>query len=637
MIRQGQRILTFVLFLFFILTLYGDALASAVVDDVHLSVDITDASGISYDGDITVTFNDDTTVVVACDPGLSDETCYTIEIHGDVQGSFFFGRLAGDVTQDGVVDSLDESTISGYYGQAVTEDTFLYDITRDNIINSEDTSALSYLSGNSLDTCIQEQSSTILTVLSEGDHNGLLYSVDITDNPIEPRMMTTTTLSITFSEPISPDLTIVAPSTAQEGQSFVIAALVHDIPQREVSITFDGTTYTTNERGQVTVQAPGVDQDNLYTITAAKQGYTGSQQEILIVDTSDPTIPHLEIQSPTQVDEKAQFTVTILHEDTQELVADVLVVFQEEEQYTSTVGTVQYTAPTVDVDTSVEITATKEGYYPTSTFITIKNQDEQQTGIIQGVVLNQEGTPLHRAQLCFSPQQQRVQTCIFSNETGGFTATLDADEYTITVTKLGYQPYIEQDVLVEPGEHLHFIITMDAVEHSSELSMDSSDYLIQYGILEGLISATVSSDGQVFHFDDADIDIIIVSSGDDGLVEATVSSTQDEPAVLVFELPPSSSDIVVTYDGDTLQEVTISQIYVQSKEGACYACVPGVDSTKILVGIPHFSTHTITIRQLVDLFTGPVGFTLYGVIVLVGIGAFYLPFVAWSTRKRQGK
>lgn len=70
------------------------------------------------------------------------------------------------------------------------------------------------------------------------------------------------------------EITIIGPSKLPAaGETFTITILAKGSPLAGATITFDGTTYTSDGEGKVTLTAPDVTKDTEYTITASFENY----------------------------------------------------------------------------------------------------------------------------------------------------------------------------------------------------------------------------------------------------------------------------------------------------------------------------------------------------------------------------
>lgn len=89
------------------------------------------------------------------------------------------------------------------------------------------------------------------------------------------------------SEPASGVLNVVvSPSTVPEGDSFVVTVTMAAVPQKDVTVTFLGETQTTDIFGNVTLIAPSVAQNIQYIITARETSEAMGSAVVTVLDIS---------------------------------------------------------------------------------------------------------------------------------------------------------------------------------------------------------------------------------------------------------------------------------------------------------------------------------------------------------------
>jgi len=165
------------------------------------------------------------------------------------------------------------------------------------------------------------------------------------------------------------ELTVSAPSV-NEGEEFTVTATSGGQPVAGVTVTVVGTTLTdtTGTGGTVTFTAPDVPTTVTYTITGAKTGFTSATTYIQVVN-----LPQLVVTvDKTVVNEGEKFTVTVTAGGS--MISGAAVTLDGTTKYT-TAGTVTFTAPEVNKDTTYTITATLTGYKQSEPVtITVKNK-----------------------------------------------------------------------------------------------------------------------------------------------------------------------------------------------------------------------------------------------------------------------
>jgi hypothetical protein len=99
-----------------------------------------------------------------------------------------------------------------------------------------------------------------------------------------------------------PQLVIIAPSTVYENDYFFITITANSNPVEGVEVLFNQKNYTTGTDGKVIPQAPKVDNDTNFTITATKQEYLDAETTILVKDkdTHYPVAIDIEFQNVMQ-------------------------------------------------------------------------------------------------------------------------------------------------------------------------------------------------------------------------------------------------------------------------------------------------------------------------------------------------
>ncbi len=113
-----------------------------------------------YTGSVTASMSGETTVVLDLDPPMPDGHCCRVTMDGmvstlghPVADSLSLATLAGDVSRDGIVNTIDFSGIKSRFGVATDVTNQEYDLNTDGIINSLDSSAVKARFGVGVVTC----------------------------------------------------------------------------------------------------------------------------------------------------------------------------------------------------------------------------------------------------------------------------------------------------------------------------------------------------------------------------------------------------------------------------------------------------------------------------------------------------
>ncbi len=153
-----------------------------------------------------------------------------------------------------------------------------------------------------------------------------------------------------------------------------VTTIDHNDPLYNVSVLFPWGVETT------TIQQPILSITSLqyqlyaptFTITASKEGYLSVQKTFLVSNQK------ISLDSPSIIKEQNTFLVTVTDQEGQPL-KSVTILFSNEtdilfEQNTDSLGQVKLTAPTVNTTTTYRIIASKTGYQPVDTTISVLNR-----------------------------------------------------------------------------------------------------------------------------------------------------------------------------------------------------------------------------------------------------------------------
>ncbi|MFH1101391.1 MAG: carboxypeptidase regulatory-like domain-containing protein [Methanobacteriota archaeon] len=258
----------------------------------------------------------------------------------------------------------------------------------------------------------------------------------------------------------TPQLTVIAPSSVTEANTFIVKATVDEFPVAGAIISFYNNVKFTDENGLAIFTAPSVDANTDLIIQASKEGFLSTETYIQIQNTInpgpgpiDPT--RLVLSAPDSVDENTTFFVFVTANSLP--VSSAYITFNETFQYTGSNGRVQFTAPLVTQDTDYMITASKPGYLNTSISITVKNTItlaqlsihappvvyEEQNFI---VTITTNNTPVSNASVIFNTMRKNTTeqgTVVFQAP-----QVNTSQEFTIHATKPGYDDAITVIIVV---------------------------------------------------------------------------------------------------------------------------------------------------------------------------------------------
>jgi len=271
--------------------------------------------------------------------------------------------------------------------------------------------------------------------------------------------------------------------------------------------------------------------------------------------------------------------------------------------------------------------ADKEGYYRTTHVnvevtagtatevdITLIKIQETENGWVYGTVLlrsNNVVYPANNISICLYPSNEDTSgrnyilqkgPCSFTNENGEFVIySVDPGTYMIKAVKskiYSSEQFIE--IIGGQGTEVNFVINITETRLEIEKSILSGDvggevhvskengakYEYDIMIYDGVsIEVTYLSFGKMF----------LIVSGDEHSSGRTIAILTD------LEMFNTTSDFAVEYDGESIKMAdNISDVLNPNNDGihAEYLITIGADGIEILISIPHFSEHEITISTL---------------------------------------
>ena len=407
------------------------------------------------------------------------------------------------------------------------------------------------------------------------------------------------------------------PATGEQGTVLTFTSRASDPDQDDVYLKFkfgDGSTgdwIGPYESGETVAVTHSYEENGVYEITVKAKDTHDEESDwstafsITIQET--PTDPSLFIAvSPETIYETDSFTVTVT-DDSQTVVSDATVTFHQEAVLTDQQGQVSFIAPAVADDTSFTISATKEGYQGTQTVIMINDADHAvETGFIYGRVTDTEGVFLADVRVCFmSENDETTKTCTFTNTTGVFSKELPSGTYAMSAKKPGYESYMQTNIIVNPGETLGININLESLSTPLTDEETLAALAINEAIKNGHVGAsiTVSSSAQptAEYYQDALNVHTIEYAAEEGVSLTVEAPSGTQATFVIIEIDDSdfsTEDIVVTYDGAEIAQISLSQFINPSElSEPKYVILGTADGNHIGVFVPSFSAHTITITS----------------------------------------
>jgi len=391
---------------------------------------------------------------------------------------------------------------------------------------------------------------------------------------------------------------------------------------------------------------------NIYNLKAKAKDTYGNESnwsEVQIVTVKNK----LEINTIITIYEEEDFIITVTKTSDNKPVKDAAVIFNEIQKLTNENGQVTYTAPSVDSHTDFDIIATYQDFIQTSTIITVLNKRDP-VGFIFGTVYNSDSGFIENAEICIQISDLRTD-CLFTDENGKYLKELSPGTYEIKAKKDGYESQSETVTIHENSAiEISFILEKLMTPTNQTIEEEQIDEAITEGYVAGELTIQESSEGEIEHeqiiydpnitIDQIELDVenysiqFLVNNTIEGPGKTIIININDK---IIFD---SVDDIIIEYDGEQIQRLAddLSDVLDSSDDDDLseYLIFKKPDNTQIiLISIPHFSQHTITIYQIVKTISIIFMITLYIIICVIAFIGFtssiYLRFIPRLFKKKK--
>jgi hypothetical protein len=226
---------------------------------------------------------------------------------------------------------------------------------------------------------------------------------------------------------------------------------------------------------------------------------------------------------------------------------------------------------------------------------------------------------------------------VLTNSTGYYQIKVTPNAYKIQCTKIGFTT--EQQLITIDDEELAIINFQMSKAQQLEDTVDYVDYLIQYGVIEGIIGGHVTTQSDAsssISVYDEQLTIQPLSDSEDNTVGFTVQKpdgtlgtivvmTLENPADLFDTTSIDEEYIQVSFDGLVIEQVNdVSDLFSHyDYTEAVWGSVVTADALYVLVYIPEFSDHSILISYVVQTVGLGILLAIYVIIILIGSGSYY--------------
>jgi len=494
-----------------------------------------------------------------------------------------------------------------------------------------------FVGNSSFDNCHLSNEDGVVTITAPHVIRDTICHVHAMRDGYYPNI---TEITILKDAPVILHFSAVKPSSVVEKQPFTITVKTQETGQiiTDAKVQFDGQTKYTDLFGQVTFTAPSVYEDSSSSIIISHGGYEQYLGSILVVNEVEGVSIHLlspngkESWSGTQT---IQWRLSSSHS-----LDNYAISIQY--QYA-------YGLWNTIIDSRIDVitpypwdTTTVSDGYPYRIKVILKKDDDldgifEQTvasdtsdfpfgidnsaasqGLITGWISgNTTGglIPVENAQVCIilsTIDKVITSKCTFSNGMGWYEFPMSAGVYTLIVYKRGFHSQSIDNVSVWANETTLVNVTLEegTDETGGLFFIDEYRELIDEAIkgeqVGGEITIETLDEQQVLIYDSVMLQpyelqggkITLLINGDELSAGRTVVINLGEQVVNV------ENTLEILYDDEPITLADdILDILNPNNDGlhAEYLLTIGTEGMQILVSIPHFSEHTLSIVSLSEL------------------------------------
>jgi nitrous oxidase accessory protein NosD len=462
------------------------------------------------------------------------------------------------------------------------------------------------------------------------------------------------TIKDTGSYPSEEQLSINAPSTVDEEETFLVIISSNSLPIENAKVDFLDGTYFTNQNGKVYLRAPAVEYDTNYTIRANKSGYLDALVRILVKDSNPSPEDQLVISAPPFIVENQEFLITVTASSTP--IANVMANFSDITYMTNANGTAILTSPSVENDTMYLITASKTGYRSATVSIIVVNLESSgstvQIGWIYGRVTDTSGTPLEDAKvsvILLDSNNVITSICKLTDNDGKYSISVPPGIYTVKVSKDRYLQGIMYGVIVHHNSASELNLILEYKSTGEE------NYPIDFALDHGIKTGIIIGDINIQHPLGENVSTEVTTYSENASITITTLTTtkllfiiqaseEIGGKILTVRFGPGTledmNNIGIIYDNGSIPWVDFDTIFKpdmrtnDTNATARWTSIVAIDKDGnqilyCLLWVPHFSEHEITISTLekvVEAIGMTVALVLYMTVFAI-LGILYLvPF-----------
>ena len=608
----------------------------------------------------------------------------------DIMDVSFYWDMLGDINDNGeVADAVDLTTILSYvYDGTEFEDwqIFRMDLDDDGDVDQDDVDLMLSASvgdidvfpGSLIDIKEDVPSGEIALITTDDLELDIEYRwYAIADDEQNKNTSDIFTFEIQSQDTTVKRLEITNPSSVNENEDFLIKIEANSTPVENVKIQFADDIYYTNSNGQAILNAPSVNEDTYYTITATKTGYQSDTSTIKIVDTGSTIIELLAPNGGEICSDIYNIVWRITNPSNNPSIVDIYY----------KIGDNNWIILAENVDSNSNLyewnTITVSGGYPYKTKIVLKedsNSDgsyetilssdisdssfgvdnsEDKIGWINGFVteeINNEIIPVENARvvLIISDDGKVITSkSTLTDETGKYNISSSFGTFKIKVSKQGYISKTKENQTIWPNYETIANFTLvkgdDAIKDTTFLYNENRELIdakIRQKNVGGEISITYKEDISDFEkfiviYDSINVNLETIEKGNMSLSIDGNETSGGKTIVLNFDIDFFESENLEIYYDDQLIEMAddIIDILNPNDDGSNpeFLLTMGSNGTQILISIPHFSQHHISIssaaiEKIVEILFDISAFLNY-ILIGIFIAILYIGPVLYLRKK----
>ena len=271
-------------------------------------------------------------------------------------------------------------------------------------------------------------------------------------------------------------------------------------------------------------------------------------------------------------------------------------------------------------------------------------------GWVHGVVVDESNNtilPIEDAVVCLILSDiNNVVTskCAYTNGSGEYIIPIRAGTYTITASKIGYKTTIVSDAMVWANEttELNFSLEPGTSSYKDLFFIEENREMIQTAIEEEEVGGEVTIRAEedetkvlIYKYNAVSIQPKTIDSSQITLLVNGDETSAGKAIVINFigDFVDQNDKIVIEYDGETITMADdLFDALNANDDGSHpeYLITIGEDGTQLIITMPHFSEHEITIyivEEAVEILGGITAIILYIVLLVAFATVTAIPII----------